>query len=374
MMRSSGKFAPAWIGAIAAAGVLAACTSDGILMGTASVMPQYYVGQNANLVKANNQQATGASADCANMAQSCAAAQSYCQAADSFSQKTAQAQLVADDRLAETLQLQQQYEAMEKVIVDLGDMNAQISGDYRDARDAYASLGHFDGILVHLTPSMSLSHIGTVGGTLAYETEQVIYDTELLAMEMMGFAATNTYIDDTNASTQPISPMIQAFQASILATKARYEAGPPNGNIVLNKDPNATPGSPSAPGGTFGDLDGASQSNIEEDFAWLSGFSSDFYQLRVASDAIVEEMRVRQQAYKDHMFDTAAELADLADQSRADAANAQRNLWLAAQACGQPLPPDLPPLDQPMAWENPFGTAFTPVPDWNSTFWDFSSP
>ena len=45
-----------------------------------------------------------------------------------------------------------------------------------------------------------------------------------------------------------------------------------------------------------------------------------------------------------------------------------------AKLGGQPLPPDLPPLDQPMAWENPFGSAFTPVPDWNSTFWDFSSP
>jgi hypothetical protein len=71
---------------------------------------------------------------------------------------------------------------------------------------------------------------------------------------------------------------------------------------------------------------------------------------------------------------TQVETATLATKESADAAanfatEANRNAILAAKACGQ-----LPPQFEEYVVENPFNDLNNPYPDWNSTFWDFSSP
>ncbi|MCB2101992.1 MAG: hypothetical protein KDE22_14035 [Rhodobacterales bacterium] len=69
------------------------------------------------------------------------------------------------------------------------------------------------------------------------------------------------------------------------------------------------------------------------------------------------------------MFNSnARDLRVLADDSHTDSAEATRNAWLAIEACGGTIPPDVGPLD------SPFGSVPGPYPSRNDTFWDISSP
>ena len=65
--------------------------------------------------------------------------------------------------------------------------------------------------------------------------------------------------------------------------------------------------------------------------------------------------------------DAAEDVTQLADSSYEQSAEATRNAWLAIEACGGEIPPDLPPLQGPFS-------SVPSIPDWNSTFWFISSP
>jgi hypothetical protein len=75
------------------------------------------------------------------------------------------------------------------------------------------------------------------------------------------------------------------------------------------------------------------------------------------------------------VFQQTSVMAKLADQTWVNSAEATRNAWLAVEACGGPLPPNLPALDEPFGIaDNPFRSIPNPVPGRNDTFWDISSP
>jgi hypothetical protein len=60
--------------------------------------------------------------------------------------------------------------------------------------------------------------------------------------------------------------------------------------------------------------------------------------------------------------------AIIADRTQEQSAEATRNAWLAVEACGGTLSADLPSL------ASPFDSAHPMIPEWNTTFWDISSP
>ncbi len=67
------------------------------------------------------------------------------------------------------------------------------------------------------------------------------------------------------------------------------------------------------------------------------------------------------------VFQSRSQVSNLSYSTYLQAAEATRNAWLAIEACGGDIPPDLPPLDSPFQW-------ISDTPAWNSTFWDISSP
>lgn len=69
-----------------------------------------------------------------------------------------------------------------------------------------------------------------------------------------------------------------------------------------------------------------------------------------------------------YMNDQSERTAAIAQETGPLAAEATRNAWRAVEACGGEVP------EEHQSWlENPFDD-YTTIPQWNSTFWDISSP
>ena len=99
-----------------------------------------------------------------------------------------------------------------------------------------------------------------------------------------------------------------------------------------------------------------------------TGLGADPDPAQDAFDALQKPFKAAAEKMLDEMRSKSDRIKELADESRAHAAEATRQAWLAHEACGGELPEDFPDV------ENPFDSGSRRIPDWSSTFWDISSP
>ncbi|MCA9506509.1 MAG: hypothetical protein R3F16_22975 [Myxococcota bacterium] len=117
-----------------------------------------------------------------------------------------------------------------------------------------------------------------------------------------------------------------------------------------------------------GGMDGSDRRALEDLLGQLMSGASDATTLRRESESAVAYFSGMQERFERSRVEKTRRTVDIADETGRLAAEAMRNAWLAVEACGGEVPPEYGGLIR-----DPFDE-YRAIPQWNSTFWDISSP
>lgn len=353
------------VAACLATGCAGGPNTAGYLAGQALYGPQAL--SNANVASGNNARAQEAVSDCAGLLASCAAAAPFCAAVDA---QAAEAQTAAADAQA----LADQVAGLVEQVNDLRAFNellgAQRNRYAEDYRQAYNDM-------VRIHRRMTVGEALDIAGDYVFEGGRMLSAYGGAAQELRGFdlAAVTAMGGDADA----LAGLIADFDAQVetladnLAEARVAEFPIPDGMDYprdvprpgdADYDPENPP--PAAWGPQIMDLDDPDvfMARVSDTIDLVGG---PIFRARRLLDDIRDAFDDMVGNGNDRLRSIAATTANLADDGYASAVEAQRQLWLAADACDAPLPESLADIS------NPFDDPWS-ITSWDETFWDFSSP
>ncbi|MGF1456046.1 MAG: hypothetical protein ACFB6R_11820 [Alphaproteobacteria bacterium] len=367
------------------------CSEIELMGGGDVVRPAFFAARNASIVAGN-------AADGQRSLQSCRDIQATCDAAAPFCAEAATQYSGMDALALRAETLQQQVMAVENEATTMAALSERMDAASR-ARAGEMMAYQLDNLA--RTPGARLSDISAEVTKYRDSTraklaafDALMPDLEALSETAPMSEAVNT-LDDPNSVA--ISTLIDPLKAQIAQTRATFEAWEPFNVFAVGdvSDPDDVVESEGDEGKRLvKDLEPGEQTTLLRAVRWVTGsdnspgLGAEVRKLQDAASDIRTQLNTRVRASTRFQEEAARTLTGLADQSRTIVAETQRFRWQAAKACGMPIPPEVArlDLDTPFAfetntyldevlYENPYRSGqWQPVPSWDSTFWDFSSP
>ncbi len=117
-----------------------------------------------------------------------------------------------------------------------------------------------------------------------------------------------------------------------------------------------------------GDMGSSERIALQEHVGSLEAAGTRAYALSGDLTDIFDQFEAMQERMGDHIRQQTERSAAIANETGRRAAEATRHAWMAVEVCGGEIPAEHEALVR-----NPFDE-YDPLPAWNSTFWDISSP
>ncbi|MEZ4215173.1 MAG: hypothetical protein R3E88_01725 [Myxococcota bacterium] len=352
-----------------AAVVLGGCASSdaGSWEGSMEIARMMFgAGQNDDVTQGNAQKATNALAHADQ--QTCAAAAPYrAAAAQAAAPVAALAEESAGIRADFQMEMAQQ-DLAGRVVAQASSQRDRAWAEFvaaRDALDALSTTTRFDAqgrTSAEFGQARSTATVGEVWS----------------AMDVL-FDRLRDVSRDLQAAAEDLRFALQTTEGSALAT-----AGDPNVDIAATLDALVADATalndrwigftqdevslPSDRSTTIGAMDGSDRDALDGLLRDLLDASRDANTVYRDMTGVFGYLDGVQQAMTNRRAAQTARTTDIANETGRLAAEATRNAWLAVGACGGTVPPEY------AEWvANPFDD-YAPIPQWNSTFWDISSP